>query len=193
MLRTEPSPPGIPQRLRSVPTIAGTLLLAAGVAAVQGSPAGSALGAMLVLVLVPCALIDLDRRIIPNRITGPGALLAVALGLALDPGGEPSRLLWAGICGGFLLVAALAHPGGMGIGDVKLVAVIGLLLGAPVIVALLLALLGNVLTGIVLAARHGVSRARRTQLPFAPYLAVGGIIAALAGNPALHAYLGLHG
>ncbi len=72
------------------------------------------------LVLVPCALIDIERRIIPNRITGPAALVAIALGLALDRAGEPQRLLWAAIAGGFLLLAALVNSAGMGMGDVKL-------------------------------------------------------------------------
>lgn len=193
MRSSETGSRGIPPRLRSMPIAGGILLLAAAVAAIQGSLAGAVLSAVLVLVLVPCALIDADRRIIPNRVTGPAALLALALGLALDPGGEPQRLLWAAICGGFLLLAALAYPAGMGMGDVKLLAVMGLLLGQPAILALLVALLGNVLTGVVLAARHGVSKARRTQLPFGPYLAAGGIVAAVVASQPLHVYLGLTG
>jgi leader peptidase (prepilin peptidase)/N-methyltransferase len=178
-------------RLRSPAVIAGTVGLAALVTVVQTSVVDSVLGAVMVFALVPCALIDLERRIIPNRITGPASVLAIALGLALDPGGEPRRLLWAAIAGGFLLITALAHPAGMGMGDVKLLGMMGLFLGAPVVVALIVALLGSAATGILLARRHGVAVARKTGLPFGPYLAVGGIIAALAGNPILHAYLSL--
>ena len=76
------------------------------------------------------------------------------------------------------LLKQIAYPAGMGMGDVKLLAVMGLLLGAPVVVALLIALLGNVLTGAYLAVRHGVKAARKTALPFGPYLALGGLIAA---------------
>jgi leader peptidase (prepilin peptidase)/N-methyltransferase len=179
-------------RLRSPVVVAATLGLAAAVAAAQGSLANAVLRGVLVLVLVPCALIDIERRIIPNRITGPGALVGIGLSLALDPAGEPQRLLWAAIAGGFLLVAALVNPAGMGMGDVKLLAVMGLFLGRPVVVALLLALLGSMLAGVAIASRRGVREARRTGLPFGPYLAVGGVLAALLGDPLLHAYLSLH-
>jgi leader peptidase (prepilin peptidase)/N-methyltransferase len=183
--------PTVSARLRSPVVIAATVLLTAAVAAAQGSLVASVLRGLLVLVLVPCALIDLEQRIIPNRITGPAALAAVVLGLALDTGGEPRRLLWAAVAGGFILITALAYPAGMGMGDVKLLGVMGLCLGRPAIVALLVALLGNVLTGVAIARRSGVREARKTALPFGPYLAVGGIVAAFVGDPLMHAYVGL--
>jgi leader peptidase (prepilin peptidase)/N-methyltransferase len=183
--------PTVSARLRSPVVIAATVLLTAAVAAAQGSLVASVLRGLLVLVLVPCALIDLEQRIIPNRITGPAALAAVVLGLALDTGGEPRRLLWAAVAGGFILITALAYPAGMGMGDVKLLGVMGLCLGRPAIVALLVALLGNVLTGVAIAGRSGVREARKTALPFGPYLAVGGVVAAFVGDPLMHAYVGL--
>lgn len=181
------------RRLRSPLVLGGTVLLAVAVALLQDSVADAILRGVLVLALVPCALIDLDRRIIPNRITGPAAVVAVLVGLALDPAGEPQRLLWAAIAGGFLLLAALVNPAGMGMGDVKLLAVMGLFLGRAVIVALLLALLASVVAAGVIAARRGVRAARKTGLPFGPYLALGGVLAAVLGDPLLHAYLSLHG
>jgi leader peptidase (prepilin peptidase)/N-methyltransferase len=181
--------PIVPTRLRSPAVIAATALLTAGVAAAQSSASAAVLRGVLVLVLVPCGLIDLERRIIPNRITGPAAILGVALGLALNPGGEPKRLLWCAIAGAFLLLAALLNPAGMGMGDVKLLAVMGLYLGPPVIVALLVALLASVGAGVVIARRVGVRAARKTALPLGPFLAVGGVVAALVGDPILHAYL----
>jgi leader peptidase (prepilin peptidase)/N-methyltransferase len=183
--------PAVSARLRSPAVIGATALLTVAVAALQDSVVAAVLRGLLILVLVPCALIDLEQRIIPNRITGPAALAALVLGLALDAGGEPRRLLWAAIAGGFILVTALAYPAGMGMGDVKLLAVMGLCLGRPVIVALVLALLGNVLTGVLIAGRKGVMQARKTALPFGPYLAVGGVVAAFVGDPLMHAYLGL--
>ena len=89
------------------------------------SAEGIALSVALILIVVPAALIDLEHRIIPNRITALGAVLALVIGLALDPAGEPERLIAGVAAGGFLLLAALAYPGGMGMGDVKLAAVWG--------------------------------------------------------------------
>jgi leader peptidase (prepilin peptidase)/N-methyltransferase len=172
--------------------IAGTLFVAVAAASAQGSVALAVLRGVLVGVLVPCAVIDAERRIIPNRITYPAALVAVLLGFALDAGHEPRRLLWAGIAGGFLLLPALINPAGMGMGDVKLLTVMGLFLGRPVVVALFLALMGPVVVGVVLARRHGVRVARKSALPFGPYLALGGLIAALVGDPILQAYLHVH-
>jgi leader peptidase (prepilin peptidase)/N-methyltransferase len=179
--------------LRSPLVIAGALTAAGVVAATQESATASVLRGVLVLVLVPCAVIDLRHRIIPNRLTGYGSLAAIVLGLTLDPSGEPQRLLWAAVAGGFLLAAALANPAGMGMGDVKLLGMMGLFLGRPVIVALLLALVGSILAAGVIAARRGVRVARKTGLPFGPYLAAGGIIAAFVGERLIHAYLNLHG
>jgi leader peptidase (prepilin peptidase)/N-methyltransferase len=190
MAIAEPHPP-VTDRL-PVPVAIVTVALAAAVALVQGSAAPAVLRGVLVLVLIPCALIDVRRRIIPNRITGPAAIAAVVLGLALDAGHEPGRLLWAALAGGFLLFAALVNPAGMGMGDVKLVAVMGLFLGAPVVIALLFALLGNVATAGVITARRGWKVARKTSLAFGPYLAAGGILAAVLGGPLLHAYLTGH-
>jgi leader peptidase (prepilin peptidase) / N-methyltransferase len=186
-----PAADATPWRRRAV-LIAATVIAAAVVALVQDSVTNSVLRALMVLVAVPCAAIDLERRIIPNRITGPGAVIALAAGLALDPGGEPSRLAWTAGVAGFLLVASLVNPAGMGMGDVKLLGVMGLCLGRPVIVALAAALLASVLTGFAIATRRGVRAARKTALPFGPYLTFGGLLAAVAGDPTIHAYLHLH-
>ena len=170
----------------------GTLALAGVVAAVQSSVEAAVLRGLLMVALVPCAAIDLEHRIIPNRITGPSALIALVAGLSLDAGGEPKRLLWTAVTAGFLLLAAFAQPSGMGMGDVKLMGVIGLFLGRPALVALAVALVASLLTGLALATRLGVYKARKTALPFGPYLALGGIVAAVAGDPLIHAYLHLH-
>ena len=179
--------------LRSPLVISATAVLAGAAAAFQSSLAAAVLTAAMIVTVLACAVVDLEHRIIPNRITGTAAGVALALGLSLDPAGEPKRLLWAAIAGGFLFVFAMISPKGMGMGDVKLLAVMGLFLGRPVVVALLVALLANVVAGAVIASRRGVGAARKTALPFGPFLAAGGIVAALVGPQIIHVYLTLHG
>ncbi|HWX45806.1 MAG TPA: prepilin peptidase [Solirubrobacteraceae bacterium] len=168
---------------------AGAALLCAGAVLAHDTAAGIALSVTLVLLLVPAAVIDLEHRIIPNRLTGAGALLALALGTALDPAGEPTRLIAGAAAGGFLLLAALAYPGGMGMGDVKLAGVMGLFLGAAVAPAIMIALLAGVLVGAVIVARKGARAGRKTAVPFGPFLALGGVVAVFAGQPIVHWYL----
>jgi leader peptidase (prepilin peptidase)/N-methyltransferase len=168
---------------------AGTALLCAGAVLAHSGAAAIALSVTLVLVLVPAALIDLEHRIIPNRLTAAGALLALALGTALDPSGEPGRLIAGAAAGGFLLAAALAYPGGMGMGDVKLAAVMGLFLGAAVAPALLIALLSGVMLGAVIVARKGAHAGRKTAVPFGPFLGLGGVLAIFVGQPIVHLYI----
>ena len=165
------------------------VLLAAVVAVHADDLPRLALGLVLVAFLVPMALIDLDHRIIPNALTGPAALVALVLGTALDPGGEVERLVAGALAGGFFLAAALARPGGMGMGDVKLAAVLGLFLGAAAAVALLVALVAGVLVSAVIVARRGVAAGRKTAVPFGPFLALGGVAAVLVGQPLLAWYL----
>lgn len=165
-----------------------TGVLCAGAVLAHDSAAGIALGVALILIVVPAALIDLEHRVIPNRLTLLGAVLAIALGTALDPAGEPQRLLAGLAAGGFLLIAALAYPGGMGMGDVKLAGVIGLFLGRAVIPAILVALLAGVLYGALVIARKGASAGRKTAVPFGPFLALGAIVAVYAGQPLIDLY-----
>jgi leader peptidase (prepilin peptidase)/N-methyltransferase len=169
---------------------AGTAVLLGAVAAVHADATPElVLGAVLVLFLVPMALIDLDHRIIPNKLTAPAALLAVALGLALDPSGQPERLIAGAAAGGLFLLAALARPGGMGMGDVKLAGVLGLFLSGAVAVALMAALVLGTVVGGVIMARVGADAGRKTAVPFGPFLALGGVVAVLVGDPLLNAYL----
>ena len=89
---------------------------------------------------------------------------------------------------GFLFAAALGYPKGMGMGDVKLALLLGVMLGRTVPVALMLGMLAALVPSIVLVARHGAS-ARRMGIPLAPFLALGGVIALFAGHGLLDAYL----
>ena len=150
----------------------------------------AALSVVLIFVLVPAAAIDLEYRRIPNLITGAGAVAALAVGTALEPSGEPARLIAGAGAGGFLLLAALLYPAGMGMGDVKLAAVMGLCLGVAVVPAMFIALVAGVAVGVVMMAR-GASR--KTAVPFGPFLALGGLVAIFAGPAIVHLYLGAIG
>jgi leader peptidase (prepilin peptidase)/N-methyltransferase len=166
-----------------------TAALCIGAVLAHRSAAGIALSVALIMVVVPAALIDLEYRVIPNRLTALGAVLALSIGLVLDPAGEPARLLAAAGAGGFLLLAALAYPGGMGMGDVKLAAVMGLFLGRAVAPAIMIALLSGVLVGGVVIARKGAREGRKTAVPFGPFLALGALVALFAGNAIVEAYV----
>src|SRR5215211_3902442 len=149
---------------------------------------GIALGFVLVTILIPIAIIDFEHRIIPNRITGPAAVVAIVIGLALDVDFVVEQLIAGGAAGGFFLLAAIAYPRGMGMGDVKLAGVMGLYLGRAVGLAVLVGLVAGVVVGAVIIARLGAKEGRKTAVPFGPFLALGGVIAIFAGDAVADAY-----
>jgi leader peptidase (prepilin peptidase)/N-methyltransferase len=166
-----------------------TCALVVAVVLVKHSASGIVLGLVLVGILVPIALIDLEHRVIPNVILAPAAIAAVVIGLALNPSGVPEQLIAGAAAGGFLLLFALAYPRGMGMGDVKLAAVMGLFLGRSVAVAILVAVIAGTIVGGAIMARQGVAKGRKTAVPFGPFLALGGVVALLVGPTIVHWYL----
>jgi leader peptidase (prepilin peptidase)/N-methyltransferase len=148
------------------------------------------LGIVLVAFLVPIALIDLDHKLIPNRLTAPAAVLAIVLGTALDPGGEVQRLIAGLAAATALALPSLLHPSGMGMGDAKLVGVMGLFLGAAIVPAFFIAFVAGTVLGIAVILRKGMSEGRRTKIPFGPFLALGGVVGVLAGSELVSLYLG---
>ena len=164
-------------------------LYAATVLVLWDDPAEVALGLVFVTMLVTIALTDLERRIIPNKVLLVAAVLGAAIAAATDPGSLPERAIAAAAAGGLLFLAALAYPRGMGMGDVKLAAVMGLFLGRDVGPAILVALLAGSLVGLTMIARHGAA-ARKQAIPFGPFLALGGVVGLLAGNELVDWYLG---
>ena len=137
-------------------------------------------------VLVVLSAIDLRHRIVPNRLVLPAFLAVLVAQTALTL--SPEWALGALGASGFLFVAALAYPAGMGMGDVKLALLLGAMLGRLVAVGLMLGMVAAMVPGVILLARHG-SAARKMGIPFAPFLALGAIVALFAGKPLLHAYL----
>jgi leader peptidase (prepilin peptidase)/N-methyltransferase len=146
------------------------------------------LGLVLVTFLVPIAVIDLDLKIIPNKLTGPAAVLALALGAVLEPSYLPEQLAAGAGALIFFMLPALIHKKGMGMGDVKLVAVLGLYLGRAVAPAIFIALILGVVAGAAIIAMKGVSDGRRTQVPFGPFLAAGALVAFFVGDGIVDSY-----
>jgi leader peptidase (prepilin peptidase)/N-methyltransferase len=166
------------------------LLYAATVLVLWDDSGEVALGLVFVTVLMAVTLTDLERRIIPNKILIVGAVLAVAIVAVADPASLPERAIAAVAAGGLLFAAALAYPRGMGLGDVKLAATMGLFLGRNVGPAILVALLVGSLVGIAMIAREGAA-ARKKAIPFGPFLALGGVVGLLAGDQIVSWYLAI--
>jgi leader peptidase (prepilin peptidase)/N-methyltransferase len=146
------------------------------------------LGLVLVTFLVPIAVIDLDIKKIPNKLTAPAAVLAVVLGALLAPGDLPEQLAAGAGALIFFLLPTLIHQKGMGMGDVKLVGVLGLYLGRAVVPAIFIALILGVVVGAAVIAAKGMSDGRRTKIPFGPFLAVGALIAFFVGDGLVDSY-----
>jgi len=162
-----------------------TALLVAGCVLAFGLTADALVAAFFCAVLVAVSAIDIEHRIIPNRIVLPATVLVLAANTALHP--SPRWALGALGASGFLFAAALAYPAGMGMGDVKLALLMGAALGKTVAVALMIGMLAAMIPGLYLMARHG-SKARKMGIPFGPFLAIGSVVALFWGADILDAY-----
>ncbi|HET8751383.1 MAG TPA: prepilin peptidase [Gaiellaceae bacterium] len=165
-----------------------TALLLVGCVLAFGLTLKAAAAAIACAALVVVTATDLELRIVPNRVVVPAAAAVLALQTVSHP--SPEWAIGAAGAAGFLLLAAIAYPGGMGMGDVKLALLIGALLGRTTPVGIMLGLLFAFVPSAVLLARHG-ARARKMAIPFGPFLAAGAVVALFAGDHILHAYLGV--
>jgi leader peptidase (prepilin peptidase)/N-methyltransferase len=132
--------------------------------------------AFFVSVLVVVSVVDIERRIIPNRIVLPATALVLVAHTALAP---DRAVEWTAASVGaalFLLVPLLVYPAGMGMGDVKLALLLGAGLGRAVVPAFAVAFVAAAIVGLAIIARGGLA-ARKTSIPFGPFLAAGGIVA----------------
>jgi leader peptidase (prepilin peptidase)/N-methyltransferase len=145
-----------------------------------------AIAALFCAALVTVSATDLELRVIPNRIVVPTSIAVLGANTLLHPSVEwVAAGLGAAL---FFLLAALAYPGGMGMGDVKLAFLLGVGLGRTVPVAVMIGMISALVPSVVLLARHG-GAARKMAIPFGPFLALGGVIALFAGGAILHWYL----
>jgi leader peptidase (prepilin peptidase) / N-methyltransferase len=157
------------------------------VVAVRGVDEDLLLELPFVAALVALAAIDLEERRLPNRVVYPLAAWGIVGAILVQHDALTGRLAAAAAAFVLLLVPALARPGSIGLGDVKLAGTMGLYLGPAVAPALLLAFLGGALAGAGMVLREGVA-ARKKTLPFGPLLALGGLVALLAGPELIELY-----
>jgi leader peptidase (prepilin peptidase)/N-methyltransferase len=163
-------------------------LLVAGCVLRFGVSWDTLVAAFACLCLVAISAADIRYRIVPNRIVVPAAAIVLAANTVLHPSPE-----WAIAGFGaalFLLLAALAYPKGMGMGDVKLALLLGVTVGRSVPAALMIGMLAALVPSAVLFARHGAA-ARKMAIPFAPFLALGGVVALFWGDGLIDTYLRL--
>jgi leader peptidase (prepilin peptidase)/N-methyltransferase len=164
-------------------------LYAATVIVYRHDAAEAAIGLVFVAMLAVITLTDLEQRIIPNKALLAASVICLAIAVPTDPGGVPERLIAAAAAGGVFFLIVLAYPRGMGLGDVKLVAVMGLFLGRGVAPAILAGLLAGSVVGMALIATRG-TKARKMTIPFGPFLAIGGVVGLLAGQHLVDLWLG---
>lgn len=133
----------------------------------------------VIVVLVALSWRDVQARIIPNKIVLPAWAIVLAGQVALHPGLWDEWLIASLVAAAAFCVPALVYPAGIGMGDAKLVGLIGAALGYSVLNGLLV---GTLLAGLFSAAlllRYG-SAARRVTFPYGPFLAAGAVAVLLA-------------
>jgi leader peptidase (prepilin peptidase) / N-methyltransferase len=164
-----------------------TALVFAAVVAARGFDDDLVLELPFVALLIALAAIDFDHRLLPNKIVYPMAVYGVIATVLVDRGDLVENLIAGAGAFLFLLLALLAYPRGMGMGDVKLAGAMGLYLGLSVIPALLAAFLSGSVVGVVIIAREGAA-GRKKAVPFGVFLALGGIVGVLFGPELVDVY-----
>jgi leader peptidase (prepilin peptidase)/N-methyltransferase len=174
---------------RSLAVEVGTALLVAACFLRFGSSPDAVVAACFVSVLVVLSAIDVERRILPDKIVLPSAAAVLAAQIVLHPGQAAEWVL--GAIGATLVLFAvfLVYPRGMGMGDVKLCLLLGAMLGASVVVALIIGLVAALVPAVFILARHGAA-GRKMGIPFGPFLAFGAVVALFWGEALLDAYVG---
>jgi leader peptidase (prepilin peptidase)/N-methyltransferase len=163
-------------------------VLGAICAARIGSHADLVPALLLCGLLVPVTAIDLEHRVIPNLIVVPGLVAGLGLWAVIDPSALPEHAGAAAAAFAVFFALAVVYPAGMGLGDVKLVAMLGAFLGWPVFVAIFAAFLIASLPSLAILLRRGAS-GRKAGIPFGPFLAAGAVIGLLYGSPLLDLWL----
>ena len=176
------SPPETVERGWAVPhaLVAVTAVAMGAVAVAKFWPDGRAVvAAGFSAVLVVLAAIDLEQRIIPNRIVLPAGALVLLGNILVEPdrAAEWAIAAFATLLGGVAL--SLVTRGGIGMGDAKLGFLIGAGLGWSVVGAIVVASVLMFVAAVIVLARRGLG-ARKDALPFGPFLAFGALLILLA-------------
>ena len=179
--------PSVVAHVRALPQKA-QLAVACGAGAVAvgcfvrfGLSGRAAVGALFAAVLVLLSAIDLHRRLIPNAIVLPTLAVVLAAQIALDPG---RTLEWVVASLGaalFFFVPVLVYPAGMGLGDVKLAALLGAALGKSVVAAVVVGLFSAAAVGLAILLREGLG-SRKKAIAYGPFLALGGLLVLFLGG-----------
>ena len=164
-----------------------TAVVFAAIVLVRGISLELLLDLPFAAMLIAVADIDFEHRIVPNRILAPMAVYGLVVSALVRPDALPELLIAAAAAFLFMLLAALAYPGGMGMGDVKLAGVMGLYLGLAVAPGLLIAFLTGSVVGVAIMLRAGAG-ARKRALPFAPFMALGALVALVVGPELIDLY-----
>lgn len=178
----------IPVRYPLVEATTGALF---AVAAYEFSGVNLVAALVFLAVLVALSATDLGHRLLPNAIVFPAAVAGFALSVLANPGGWWVYTASAVAVGGGLFALAFLYPGGMGMGDAKMGAMLGIFLGPYAAIAVFFgAFLGAVVSGLLMTL--GLV-GRRYPMPFGVFMAVGGVVALFFGQELWEAYLGLVG
>jgi leader peptidase (prepilin peptidase)/N-methyltransferase len=178
-------------RRRTIPQLRAIVLVAIPVAIaacvfVWGLHPRAAVAAFFCTALIVLAAIDAEYHIVPNRIVLPAAVIVLVAQTAIDPSIE--WIVAALAAAAFYFVAALAYPGGLGMGDVKLALLLGAMLGRGVGAAIAIGMVAALVPSIVILTRLG-SKGRKVAIPLVPFLALGGLIALFVGRAIVDAYV----
>jgi leader peptidase (prepilin peptidase)/N-methyltransferase len=179
----------ISARYPLVEALTGALFAAAAYEFGLGLPLLSAL--VLICALIALAGIDLEHRLLPNVIVGPVSLAGFALSILENPENWWLYPVSAFAVAGGLFALAIAYPGGMGMGDVKMGGMLGAFLGPYAALAVFLGALCGALVGGTLMSLGRMEL--RSALPFGVFLALGGIVTLFVGPRLWGAYLELVG
>ncbi|MGH7126399.1 MAG: prepilin peptidase [Stellaceae bacterium] len=163
-----------------VVTAAGMVAAIAAIFVEFGFTGHALLGAVFTPALVLLTAIDLRHRLLPNAIVFPTTLAVGVILLASSPESFLRHLAVAAAAGGFFFAFAAFFPGAMGMGDAKLVFLLGLALGPQTVGAIVIAFLALLVAALYMIFKRGPA-ARKETIAFGPVLALGGLVAFFLG------------